>query len=196
MAAEEIHEGSVDDAHNASEAEPWWAEQAREPVTGPPPAPGQPPASGQYPGQPVWAPQPHKVQKQPSAWRRWRRSRPFWGGLLIVLGASEILASVRAPLPVVVHVGMQGLATYLVPIIMLLCGLLLWFNPDQRIFYSIIAILMALTSWITSNLGGFFIGILFGVIGGSLAFAWTRPKPAPEESAPAASSTGGSPESP
>jgi hypothetical protein len=106
------------------------------------------------------------------AWRRWRRSRPFWGGLFIVVAGSEILASVKAPLPVVMHVGLGGLASYLVPVIMLLCGLLLWFNPDQRLFYSMIAVIMALASWVTSNLGGFFVGILFGLIGGSLAFAW------------------------
>jgi hypothetical protein len=106
------------------------------------------------------------------AWRRWRHSRPFWGGLFIVVAGSEILASVKAPLPVVLHVGLEGLASYLVPVIMLLCGLLLWFNPDQRLFYSIISVIMALASWITSNLGGFFVGILFGLLGGSLAFAW------------------------
>lgn len=107
------------------------------------------------------------------AWRRWRRSRPFWGGLLIVLGAGEILLSERAPLRAIVHFGAQGLAGYIVPIIMLLCGLLLLVNPQQRLFYSIFAILMSLASWITANLGGFFVGLLLGLVGGSLAFAWT-----------------------
>lgn len=93
----------------------------------------------------------------------------------MILGGAEILASVRAPLPVILHVGPMGLAAYLVPVLLLLCGILLLANPQQRLFYSILAILMALASWLTSNLGGFFLGMLLSLIGGSLAFAWSRP---------------------
>jgi hypothetical protein len=112
------------------------------------------------------------------AWREWRHSRPFWGGLLLTVAGAEILASVRAPLPVVLHVGPLGLAGYLAPMIMMVCGLLLWFSPGQRVFYSIVGILMSLACWLTSNLGGFFVGLLLGLIGGSLALAWTSKPPA------------------
>src|SRR6058998_2948382 len=98
---------------------------------------------------------PSRSRRARLAFRRWRRGRPFWGGLLITLAGAEIFATVKAPLPVVLHVGLQGLAAYLVPIIIVLCGLLLWFNPDQRMFYSVLAVLLSLASWITSNLGGF-----------------------------------------
>jgi hypothetical protein len=107
------------------------------------------------------------------AWRSWRHSRPFWGGLFVILGAVEILITVRAPLPVILRVGPQGLAGYLVPLIMLICGVLLLFNPQQRLFYSLVALVAALGTWLTSNLGGFVIGLLLGLVGGSLAFAWT-----------------------
>jgi hypothetical protein len=90
----------------------------------------------------------------------------------VLLGGSAILLSERAPLPLIVHIGIQGLAGYLVPAVLVLCGLLLWFNPGQRVFYSLLSVLLALSSWITSNLGGFFVGMLLGVLGGSLAFAW------------------------
>ena len=106
-------------------------------------------------------------------WRSWRRSRPFWGGLLVLLAGAEILASIRAPLPVLLQVGMQGLAAYLVPVMLLLCGLLLWFSPAQRLFYAVLSIVLALSSWLTSNLGGFLVGLVLGLVGGSLAFAWT-----------------------
>jgi hypothetical protein len=108
------------------------------------------------------------------AWQRWRRTRPFWGGLLIILGGAEMLLSEQAPLPIVIHVGVQGLAGYLVPIVLVLCGVLLWLSPSQQTFYSVLAVVLALGSWITSNLGGFFVGLLLGVIGGALAFAWQR----------------------
>src|SRR5262249_57810836 len=93
------------------------------------------------------------------AWYRWRHSRPFWGGLLVLLGGAEILLSERAPLPVVIHVGIVGLAGYLVPAVLLLCGLLLWFTPEQRTFYSILAGLLSLGSWGTTHLGAFFAGM-------------------------------------
>jgi len=117
--------------------------------------------------------------KAPSKWRGWRRSRPFWGGLLVTLSGLEILLTVKAPLPVVLHVGMQGLAAYLVPIIILICGILLLVTPAQRVFYSIMAAVMALASWATSNLGGFFIGLLLALVGSALAFAWTPQKSKP-----------------
>jgi hypothetical protein len=70
---------------------------------------------------------------------------------------------------------------------LLLCGILLWFSPAQRAFYSLLSIVLALGSWITSNLGGFFIGMLFGLVGGALAFAWSTGS----ERQPLTSSCGG-----
>lgn len=106
------------------------------------------------------------------AWGPWRRTRPFWGGLLVLVAGLEILLSERAPLGIMVHIGLQGIAGYIIPAVLVLVGLLLLFNPAQRVFYSLLAVLLALSSWITSNLGGFFVGMLLGVLGGSLAFAW------------------------
>lgn len=106
------------------------------------------------------------------AFRLWRRTRPFWGGLLVSVGACEILSSEQGPLDVVIHIGTQGLAGYLIPVMLLLCGVLLWFSPAQRTFYSLLAMVLSLGSWITSNLGGFFLGLILGLVGGALAFAW------------------------
>lgn len=136
------------------------------------PVPAEPLGPGTADPGTAAGPVPSRLVRGWRAWRRWRRARPFWGGLLIILAGIEIFLTVLVPLPVVMHIGLQGVAGFFVPIIMVVCGLLLWFNPDQRLFYSVIAVIMALGSWITSNLGGFFIGLLLGLIGGSLAFAW------------------------
>ncbi|MCQ9134786.1 MULTISPECIES: DUF6114 domain-containing protein [Streptomyces] len=112
--------------------------------------------------------------------RGWRGQRPFAGGVLLVLGGAEILVTMKAPLPVILHVGMQGLAGYLLPTLMVLCGLLILFNPTQRLFYSIIAIMLSLGTWLTSNIGGFVIGLLMGAVGSCLAFGWVpdqEPRP-------------------
>lgn len=125
-----------------------------------PPAPEESAPSGS---------RPHRIRM---GFRAWRRSRPFWGGLFVILGGGEILFSEKAPLRVIVHFGLTGLAGYLIPSVMVLCGVLMVFNPAQRMFYSILSVLLALATWPTSNLGGFLIGMLLGLIGGSLGFAW------------------------
>ncbi|GGX59816.1 DUF6114 domain-containing protein [Streptomyces fructofermentans] len=107
-----------------------------------------------------------------SAFRNWRAARPFWGGLLLALGGAEILFTEQASLKVVMHIGMQGLAGYLLPAVMLICGLLVLFNPAQRLFYSVCGVLASLGTWLTSNLGGFLVGLLLGVVGSCLAFGW------------------------
>jgi hypothetical protein len=107
-----------------------------------------------------------------AGFRRWRAGRPFWGGLLLTLGGAEVLLTEKASLKVVMHIGMQGIAGYLLPTVMLLCGLLILFNPTQRLFYSLLGILLSLGTWLTSNLGGFFIGLLLGATGSVLAFGW------------------------
>lgn len=107
-----------------------------------------------------------------SRFRQWRGQRPFTAGVLLTLGGAEILVTMKAPLPVILHVGMQGLAGYLLPALMTVCGLLLLFNPAQRLFYSVLGILLSLGTWMTSNLGGFFIGLLLGATGSCMAFGW------------------------
>ncbi|MEW2131291.1 DUF6114 domain-containing protein [Streptomyces sp. NPDC005435] len=107
-----------------------------------------------------------------AAFRAWRGGRPFWGGLLLALGGAEILLTEKASLKVVMHIGIQGVAGYLLPTLMVLLGLLILFNPAQRLFYALTGILFSLGTWITSNLGGFFIGLLLGATGACLAFGW------------------------
>ncbi|WP_164842504.1 DUF6114 domain-containing protein [Actinoplanes solisilvae] len=112
-----------------------------------------------------------------SEFRRWRRKRPFWGGFFLVLAAVELLYSANMNLGnLEVHLGPQGFLSYLLPLLLLLCGLLSWFTPAQRIFYGIIALLTALYTFVGLNLGGFFLGMLFGIIGGALVIAWGPPR--------------------
>jgi hypothetical protein len=107
--------------------------------------------------------------------RSWRRSRPFWAGVLLAAAGVELL---MIPLPMdsmglILHIGTGGVLGILIGAILIACALLLWFNPAQRIFYSIVAVLLAIAALVASNLGGFLIGTLLGVVGGSMGFAWT-----------------------
>ncbi|ASW57085.1 DUF6114 domain-containing protein [Plantactinospora sp. KBS50] len=121
------------------------------------------------------------------AFRRWRRSRPFWGGLFLLLAGVEIFESTQRSLGALeVHFGPTGFLSWLIPTILATCGVLLWVSPQQRLFYSIIGSLTAVYSLIAVNFGGWFIGMLFGMVGAALGFAWTpRSLPAPVEPVPA-----------
>jgi hypothetical protein len=117
-------------------------------------------------------------------YRQWRRTRPFWGGLVLVVAGLELLwsshldfgATVGAP-------GFEGFMSYLLPAILVTCGVLTWFAARQRMLYSVVAVVTALYSLIGLNLGGFLIGTILGIVGASMAFGWapTKNEPRPTE---------------
>jgi hypothetical protein len=118
-------------------------------------------------------------------WRRWRRSRPFWGGLLLVLAGAEILLIPLASLLIhggvklVIYIGIGGVFGILIGALLITAGLLLWISPAHKTFYAVAGLVLGILSFPASNLGGFFLGMLLGIIGGGLAFAWT-PDPVEE----------------
>jgi hypothetical protein len=119
--------------------------------------------------------------------RHWRRRRPFWGGLLLLLSGLAMFFSANLTLgDLKVHFGQEGYLSYLLPAIMLLCGALIWATPAQRVFYAVVGLLTALYSLIGLNLGGFGAGMLLGIVGGALAVAWTPARPSPGPATPAA----------
>lgn len=107
-------------------------------------------------------------------YRRWRRGRPFTGGLLSILAGIEIFGSANLQLgSLEVHFGPEGFQSYMIPVMILLCGVLTWITPGQRLFYGIVGTVVAVYSLIGVNLGGFVIGMLLGIVGGALTAAWT-----------------------
>lgn len=114
------------------------------------------------------------------SFRRWRRSRPFWGGLTTIAAGAEIAAIPLAPLEVMVLQGVTGVVSVLMGLALVLMGLSAWFAPYYRGLAGVLAVLVAAGALVLSNLGGFFIGTTVGVIGGSLIFGW-QPLPSPAE---------------
>lgn len=128
-----------------------------------------------------------------SRWRRWRQGRPFWGGLFAILAGAEICALPLAPLKIMLQQGVAGIPSVLMGIVMIVLGLTAWFSPPQRALAGVLTTLIATAALVLSNLGGFLIGTLLGILGGGLMFAWqpyAAPRPGaardPEASAPGA----------
>jgi Family of unknown function (DUF6114) len=116
------------------------------------------------------------------AGRSWRRSRPFWGAVIILVAGGET-AAVRFTLPVRAAWTILP-AGLLIAGGMIACGLLLLFDPAQRSLYAVAAILLSITALETSHLGGYLIGTLLGLAGGATAFAWVPGLPAAPPAAP------------
>jgi hypothetical protein len=118
--------------------------------------------------------------------KRWRHSRPFWGGLLLILAGGELVLIplsgilLHGAIKLVIYIGIGGVFGVLIGLLLITAGLLLWVSPAHKTFYAIAGVVLAVLSFIASNLGGFFLGMLLGITGGSLAFAWT---PDPEDAA-------------
>jgi outer membrane biosynthesis protein TonB len=118
-----------------------------------------------------------------AAWRAWRRSRPFWGGLLLVLAGLELVGLpltgvfVRGAIKLVIYIGIGGVFGVLIGVLLIAAGIVLWVNPTHRVFYGIAGIVLGIISFPASNLGGFLLGMLLAIIGGALAFAWVPADP-------------------
>ncbi|MEV5982971.1 DUF6114 domain-containing protein [Streptomyces sp. NPDC052114] len=110
--------------------------------------------------------------------RRWRRTRPFWGGLLLILGGAELLLVPLSPLTVLVSLGLGGLAALGIGIALVVAGLFLWLLPHTHHYVSVNALILSVLSFAATNLGGFLVGMLLGIAGSAMGFGWT---PVPED---------------
>jgi uncharacterized protein DUF6114 len=108
---------------------------------------------------------------------------------LLLAGVQLFLSPYLNLVDIEISFGPEGFLAILLPVVLLLCGILLWVTPQHRHFYSIIGTLTAVYSLLGLNLGGWFLGMLLGIIGGALGFAWTpvapkqpaaEPEPEPE----------------
>jgi hypothetical protein len=127
-----------------------------------------------------------------SGFRRWRRARPFWGGLLLLIAGLELFFSANLTLgDLEVHFGPEGFLSYLLPLLLILSGVLTWVTPGQRLFYGVVGLLTAVYSLIGLNLGGFGLGMFLGIIGGALVLAWAPRRPGPAPTPPPAATDEG-----
>lgn len=149
---------------------------------------GTVPGAGSGPTPAVPAPDQRPARRR--RFRAWRRSRPFWGGLLLLLSGLELIfiplsgVLFHGAIKLVIYIGIGGVFGVVIGALLIAAGLVTWFNPAHRTFYGIAGIVLGLASFPASNLGGFLLGMLLALLGGSLAFAWT-----PLQQAPSATET-------
>ncbi|MDP4169607.1 MAG: DUF6114 domain-containing protein [Bacillota bacterium] len=103
--------------------------------------------------------------------QKWRKRRPFWGSIVTILSGLLILwipmnLFLSAFLPgslAVIGLLFGGLIT--------LIGILALFFPNSSKLLGVFTIFLSILS-VIGALGGFLIGTILGIIGGSLLIAW------------------------
>ena len=109
--------------------------------------------------------------------RAFRRTRPFWGGLWMILGGLWLLKFSNLSIGVVIGSGWNGSAAYLLGGSLVMFGVVAWFAPHYKSMVGLIGVGVALAAFISVNLGGFLIGSLLGIVGGSMVWGWGEKKP-------------------
>ncbi|WP_406442334.1 DUF6114 domain-containing protein [Streptomyces sp. NBC_00631] len=108
--------------------------------------------------------------------RAWRRTRPFWAGLLVLLAAAPIIYFPYFNLSLgglsVAMSTTAGAGSLVIGLTLIVLGALLWFQPIIRILAGCVAVFLGVLSLPISNFGGFLAGTLLAATGGLLALAW------------------------
>ncbi|WP_051716721.1 DUF6114 domain-containing protein [Streptomyces megasporus] len=138
-----------------------------------------------------------EARERISHWRQsfrlWRWQRPFWAGLLTLLGGVPIIYIPHAD-PSLEQLSFRlatttGSGSLIIGVLLFVLGLTMWFQPHSRVFSGVAAILLALVSLVVSNLGGFLLGFLPALIGGAMGISWVpvkqRQEPASADPEPA-----------
>ncbi|WP_184572672.1 DUF6114 domain-containing protein [Streptomyces zagrosensis] len=108
--------------------------------------------------------------------RAWRWQRPFWAGLLTLLGGLPIAYFPYANLTMgQLTIRMStttGSGSLIIGVLLIVLGLTMWFQPATRVFAGVAAILLGLVSLVIANFGGFLVGFLLALFGGALSVSW------------------------
>lgn len=105
---------------------------------------------------------------------RLRRTRPFWGSLVLALGGYFVMAPVMgSSMSLLLHLGAAGAAPYLLGGGMLAAAGVSMVVPAQRHFPALMAAACSVASLPLANLGGWLLGMVLGIVGSGLVFAWT-----------------------
>ncbi|MEV4999936.1 DUF6114 domain-containing protein [Nocardioides sp. LML1-1-1.1] len=116
--------------------------------------------------------------KEAWAWfRAFRRTRPFWGGLWCLAAGAWIIRSMFFSFVLAVSGGWSYSAGYILGGGLVLIGLVSWFAPHYRTLLGIMAVLLALAAFVAANLGGYLLGSVLGILGGSMVWAWGEKAP-------------------
>ncbi|MBM0127573.1 DUF6114 domain-containing protein, partial [Pimelobacter simplex] len=105
---------------------------------------------------------------------RFRRTRPFWGALILALGAYFIAKPLLGgTFAFYTTVGIRSITPLLLAGGMVAAAGIALVLPAQRHFPALVAMMLAVASLPLANLGGWLVGMVLGITGSGLVFSWT-----------------------
>ncbi|MFD2639344.1 DUF6114 domain-containing protein [Piscibacillus salipiscarius] len=105
--------------------------------------------------------------------KKWRNQRPFWGATLTLLAGLMILYIPTHLYAIAFIPGSLVFVGYLFGGLTLILGLLSYIFPQFSTVFGVMTIFISVLS-IMGALGGFVVGTIIGIIGGSLLVAWEK----------------------
>lgn len=119
------------------------------------------------------APAPGRLTRLRQRFTRFRRTRPFWGSLILLAGAYFIARPLLGgTFEFYTTVGVRSITPLLLAGGMAAAACIALVMPAQRHFPAIVAMMLAVASLPLANLGGWLIGMVLGITGAGLVFAW------------------------
>jgi hypothetical protein len=105
---------------------------------------------------------------------RFLKTRPSLGCALLIAGGYFVLKPVvGSTFQFLSYLGVGGAQVYILGGGMVAAALVAFFVPAQRHFPALMAMAFSITSLPLANLGGWLIGMVLGIAGSGLIFAWT-----------------------
>lgn len=104
--------------------------------------------------------------------RAYRRTRPFWGALWLVLGGLVVVKFNSYPMGLAMTGGFNRSAGYILGGAMVLFAGVALASPLYARLVGVLGVLSAMAAFIGSNFGGFLVGSVLGIIGGSMIWGW------------------------
>lgn len=105
---------------------------------------------------------------------RYLTTRPTVGCLLLAAGGWFVLRPVVAStFQFLAYLGVGGAQIYILGGGMVAAALVAFFAPAQRHFPALMAMAFSIASLPLANLGGWLIGMVLGIVGSGMIFAWT-----------------------
>ncbi|WP_136716641.1 DUF6114 domain-containing protein [Halorientalis salina] len=107
----------------------------------------------------------------------WREPRPFWGGVLLMLGGLIIgWVPIQFATELAVIGGAFTVIGLVFAVLVFLTGAFVLARPEMSTIFGVLGIALSILS-LVGALGGLFVGMLLGIAGGNLCIAWQDPNP-------------------